>query len=452
MTLSTTRSAARTVTLTTTATTVFYRPAPTVSTQDHLRWSHTESGLPWPTAGMLCCMSAVDVVGLSDDTRIWLVRATDPRFEQFEAHGVVALNCKIGQSIAALRPEQIVALGPSKQHARELARIHEISPGDVILATDSHHPNQVLIGIVEDLYEHRPGVIDGHPHMFSVTWRGRIPRQMLTTHGAQWKRSPVAIDVWTAPDAARDIVLRAAAGEIPRRDDVPPRTQAAPSTSGGVCGSELLSTVRRRLGRPADWLDEAQGAEPRIAPCPINRCDDHTKHRYWLDLAQPDPVASGPNLVIVGINPTCPDIPHPRNTTFQQARRLARGIGAASCVLVNLATRRTANQDELLMVPDGDIVGPRQEHMLALALSQADLVVLAFGRLPGPVGDLLRSQHQRLLQMLDKERADGLVVAHVTDFPRHPRAWTAVAGHADALAAALCSASPNEDRLVTSDR
>jgi hypothetical protein len=144
-------------------------------------------------------------------------------------------------------------------------------------------------------------------------------------------------------------------------------------------------------------------------------------------------------VLIVGVNPTCPDVPHRRNTTFQQARRLARGVGAASCALVNLATRRTANQDELLMHPEGDIVGPRQDRMLRRALAQADLVVLAYGRLPGPVGELLRPHRDRLMHLVDEERKRGLTVAQITDFARHPRSWTAVGGDEASLAAALCA-------------
>jgi hypothetical protein len=140
------------------------------------------------------------------------------------------------------------------------------------------------------------------------------------------------------------------------------------------------------------------------------------------------------------VNPTCPDVDHPRNQTYRQVRRLAAGIGAASCGMVNIATRRTGNVSEL-MSASGELVGPRHDAMLKDAFMKADMVVLAHGRIEGSRRPALEPLRERLMSLVDAERRGGLVVAQIGEFPSHPWPWsTTVPGSPADLVAVLSDA------------
>lgn len=201
-------------------------------------------------------------------------------------------------------------------------------------------------------------------------------------------------------------------------------------------GRDLLAVVPRRLGRPGAWLDPQRVRADR--QCPRGMCFDHTEHRYQLEVTLPDAQPDGPNVLVVGVNPTCPDVDSPGNQPDRQARRLGRGVQAASCGMVNLATLRTGEASDLLDHPASEIVGPRQGEALGWALSQADLVVLAHGRLEGRLADALASGYALLREHLAVEQVRGLIIAQVGDFPSHPWPWgTRIPGPDDALVSQL---------------
>jgi hypothetical protein len=391
---------------------------------------------------------------MTDAAPIWLVRATDVGFDVFREHGIVALNCKVRRDITTLTPEQIEESGSSRRHARELARVQHLDPGHLVIATHGRR-RDVLIGTVTEEYVFRDDLIPEHPHTFEVAWGKQIPRLALDEAGMPWPpRAVVAITDVDLPPAALDVVKRAAAGEefgTPRRSRLgrtPPdtRTSAVRRQAVGISGPKLLARVRRRTGGPVSWVDPAFADEERTVPCPVDRCHDHTRHRYWLPIELHAPRPDGPNLLVVGVNPTCPDVDHPRNQTYRQVRRLAAGIGAASCGMVNLATRRTGNVSELMSV-GGELVGPRHAVMLKKAFEQADLAVLAHGRIEGSRRSALEPLRERLMSLVDAERTRGLVVAQVGEFPSHPWPWsTTVPGGLEDLVAVLSEAvgSPGE--------
>ena len=383
---------------------------------------------------------------MSESGPVWLVRATSVGFDVFREHGIVALNCLVRRDITGLAPQDIEASGTSRAHARELARVLHLDPGHLVIATHSKR-RDVLIGTVLDLYEYRPDLVAEHPHTFAVTWGALLPRELLDAERIRWPYLNVrAITEIDLPPGALRLVVRAASGEqlgTPSRrtrssgrtnPTVPVRRRAV-----GVCGAELLAQVPRRRSEPLTWVDDNLSSEQRIVPCPVGRCVDHTRHRYWLPIELPRPNPKGPNMLVVGVNPTCPDVDHPRNRTYQQVRRLAAGVGAASCCMVNIATRRTGDVAELLSVA-GELVGPRHESMLRVALERADLVVLAHGRIPGGRRSPLHPLRSRLLGLVDEQRERGLVVAQIGEFPSHPWPWsTTVPGNEQALVELLCA-------------
>jgi hypothetical protein len=385
---------------------------------------------------------------MTDAAPIWLVRATDVGFDVFREHGLVALNCKVRRDITMFTPGQIEESGPSRRHARELARVQHLDPGHLVIATHGRR-HDVLIGTVTEEYVYRDDLVPEHPHTFEVTWGPQISRSVLDDAGMPWpSRAVVAITDVDLPPEAVDIVQRAAAGEDFRTPRSRERGRTTRETSitairrraVGISGVELLARVRRRMGGPVSWVDPALAGEERAVPCPVERCHDHTRHRYWLPIEIHAPQPDGPNLLVVGVNPTCPDVDHPRNQTYRQVLRLAAGIGAASCGMVNLATRRTGNISELMSV-GGELVGPRHIDMLHDAFARADLVVLAHGRIQGSRRPVLEPLREQLMSLVDAERRRGLVVAQVGEFPSHPWPWsTTVPGSPEDLVAVLSEA------------
>ncbi len=382
---------------------------------------------------------------MTDTANIWFVRATDVGFDVFREHGIVALNCKVRRDINMLKPEEIKQSGPSRHHARELARVQQLDPGHLVIATHGRR-RDVLIGTVTEEYVYRDDLVPEHPHTFAVAWGSQIPRSLLDDAGMLWPpRAVVAITDVDLPLAALGVVERAAAGEESGAPGLRRRGRSSPTPSisagrrrgVGVCGVDLLAGVPRRMGRPASWVDASLASEERVVPCPVDRCDDHTRHRYWLPIELQGAQPAGPNLLVVGVNPTCPDVDHPRNQTYRQVRRLAAGIGAASCGMVNLATRRTGNVSELMSV-DGELLGPRHGGMLRDALAQADLVVLAHGQIEGSRRAALEPLREQLMRLVDAERGRGLVVGQIGEFPSHPWPWSmTVPGGPEDLVAVL---------------
>src|SRR3954451_12088151 len=115
---------------------------------------------------------------MTDAAPIWLVRATDVGFDVFRRHGIVALNCKVRRDITALTREQIEEAGPSRRHARELARVQHLDPGHLVIATHGRR-RDVLIGTVTEEYVYRDDLVGEHPHTFAVAWGKQVPRSVL---------------------------------------------------------------------------------------------------------------------------------------------------------------------------------------------------------------------------------------------------------------------------------
>ena len=376
-----------------------------------------------------------------DTIRTWLVRATDPGFEAFLEHRVAALNCLVRRDITDLPTAEVREIGPSKRHSRELARLLDVAPGQFVIATHGRR-RDVLVGTVAGGHSYRPDLITDHPHTVDVVWSECLPRRVLDEAGMHWPRLDVlAITEMELPSAALDRVSAAArGGGVPQAAGL--ARASGQGTAGSViphygCGADLLARAPRRIGRPVSWTDSQLSSGEPTSACPTGRCANHTRHRYWLEIDLAHPRPDGPNVLVVGLNPACPD--GPANATYKQVQRLARAVGAASCGMVNLATRRASNAEQLRELSD-ELVGDRQWHMVRRALAQADLVILAYGREGG--AGWLRGPRDHLLALLDVERRRGVTVAQVGDYPAHPirGGWPPESQGDHALAAALRTA------------
>jgi hypothetical protein len=134
----------------------------------------------------------------------------------------------------------------------------------------------------------------------------------------------------------------------------------------------------------------------------------------------PESNPDGPNIVVVGSNPTCPDTPAPNNVTFRNVLTFARVVRAASVGMVNVASRRSASFDDLRRLPADQRVGPRQQLMLREAFRLADLVVLASGPEPAK---RMPAEWAKLTDLLAAEQKRCLVVASVEGRLLHPQVW-----------------------------
>lgn len=360
----------------------------------------------------------------------WVVRATEVGFDFFTTHRLLALNCLVRRDVRGLAREQVVRAGPSARLGAQLARLLDVAPGDLLLATDSARREDVLIGTAAGTYRYDPELDPEHPHVVDVEWLGRRPRAAVVAAGvvipgiAVTAIGPLHLPAETRAELAsaplRDphVAPRVARPRAAGRHA--PAPAPAPPSEGRECGADVLASLPRRSSGPVSWRDPVP--EPPV-PCdhPSSRCRQHTQHRYWLEveLRQPDP--RGPNVLVVGANPTCPDRPALNNTTYDRVRRLGDELGAASLGMVNLATRRTAGVAGLRQVPAEERVGPRQPEVLREALARADLVVLATG---SEITALLPDQVSALSALLREEVARGLVVVEPVGLPTtHPMRW-----------------------------
>lgn len=350
----------------------------------------------------------------------WVVRATEVGLSFFEQHGVVALNCRVRVDVTGVPREEIARCGPRPALAAQLVRLLAAAEGDLVVATDSGTPGQVLVGTVAGPYRYDPSLEPDHPHIREVRWHGRRRRDDLKAAGVGIPGIAVtAIGPLEVPDDVRQRLITVPPTRTGHPTRARRRPMPAPVADGGRQGLDLVAVIPRRVGLPVSWRDPVP--EPEV-PCdhPGRRCERHTRHRYWLEVPLRRRDDAGPNVLVVGANPTCPDEAAAGNTTFARVRALGEELGAATLGMVNLATRRTHDVATLAQLPPSERVGPRQEAMLRAAFGQADLVVLA----PGKEADrLLVHERQQVERLLADEMARGLAVLQPVGIPAHPMRW-----------------------------
>jgi len=268
--------------------------------------------------------------------RTWLLRATDPGLDWCHHHGVLALNCLVRADLGALNPDQIRSLAPNHVYARALATMLDIQPGDQVVATDSNRNRELMIGRVGSRYAYRPELSSEHPHVCEVAWNMPRPRADVVRRGLviPGREVPILGEL-QMPDHLGPLTMNHERQTRRSSAPTPAKTRARLETAMpfvGLSGRDLISTIPRRNGAPVSWIDPKQHAEEVIA-CnhpggPEGRCTRHTRHRYWLALTLRRPSPQGPNVLVVGANPTWPDEPAPGNTTVNRVLTFADHLGA----------------------------------------------------------------------------------------------------------------------------
>lgn len=359
----------------------------------------------------------------------WVVRATAPGLDSFASSGALALNCLVRTDLTGLSGADIARLGTSRAHSRELSNLSRLAEGDLVVATDSA-TRDVLVGRICGEYAHRPDLDPDHPHTRPVAWGPRVSRQAITSGGLRMPGIHVkALGQLEVDDASQQLLERAALGQLtaPSRPSRPARAASTVPAAlvDEAAANALLAAVPRRHGSPVSWVDEQLSLEEQ-EQCrhTVRPCGWHTRHRYWLPLPLVRARADGPNVLVVGANPTCPDEPAPDNTTVNRVVAFGEFVRAASLAIANVASRRTPTFADLRSVPADERWGQRQELMLRAAMQQADLIVVAWGSDAAPWFPL---EVERVSALLAEAQAAGAIVVDAFGRQRHPSRWPTVA-------------------------
>lgn len=169
----------------------------------------------------------------------------------------------------------------------------------------------VGIGSVNGPYGFMPLPVNGCRHSRPVAWFGSVSRAAVTESGLALPERVVlavaALDLRPRSEA----LLKSADWSQPHRpcarrktSPVPPSVPSEKAASPGLHGEDLLATVRRRGPHPP-WAPVLPGSTV-ACPKPVDPCDAHSWHRYWLDVPFAE-TSTGPNLLVLGANPSCPD-------------------------------------------------------------------------------------------------------------------------------------------------
>jgi len=360
----------------------------------------------------------------------WVVWLKDAGLDWAHEQGRIAIDCKVHESAAGLREYELRPVGGDSRHPSELHRfVTEPRLGETVLGiTTVDQSRDVLVGVIAGDYEFRPDLRAGQPHQRRVGWQDRLNRLDLEGQGIRFPTREVVA------------LARLVGGRVRSTPALPARpvrspwakvARAAPPDAGTRPPLDPRTVPHRQRG-PRTWTDEEHAVAPRMT-CPTGTCCDHTEHRYLLDVPLPKPIGGGPHVLVVGTNPSCPDDLSAR--FLGSVRDLADDLGAASCGIVNLLSRRTRSvallKQQLEADPDLDLVGGRQRQVLEAAVHRVDLVVLAHGvtRHGGEFGRQLEAHKQALHEFLREPGAP--VAAHVGDRTSHPsRHWDRLAGPA----------------------
>ena len=363
-------------------------------------------------------------VGSSHVPRAWSTSTVASHF---------AASVLLAKVSGAVRSRPSALIGLSDGHPRHAGELHDfvsgMEHGDAVIGmvrvADS---DEVLVGTVVGSYEYRPDIRPDEPHQRTVEWHGRATRAQVAAAGVELPPGLSRLAIGRLEDGRLAHSIRSSPSQ-----EKPARQvgEAAARVSSLPAGPLAVSDIPLRSFGPLHWIDLGYAAEAVVA-CPEEPpCRHHTVHRYLLDVALPSPTPDGPHILIVGANPSCPDRPQPggRSPRFVlNVSTLAASVGAASCGVVNLLTRRTASLDHLEMLvrnhPDAEMVGGRQQGILDAALERADLVVLAYGHGPrgGKVGARMIAEKESLLRRLRGH--DAPLTATVGPRESHPsRNW-----------------------------
>jgi hypothetical protein len=178
-----------------------------------------------------------------------------------------------------------------------------------------------------------------------------------------------------------------------------------------IRSSAITSRSNLMMDRPLPtWPNKSEPIELTgdTERCVTGKCGStHSKHRFWLPIPVQGPInPTGHDLLVVMINPNCPD--EGDAVTLSNTTWFAEEIGARSGCIVNLLSRRCGKRLEL----QEDAQAPHNLDVLETAVGLATLILLAWG----PTQVSRRAMKQRIraeakLRNALKARPEVLVVS-----------------------------------------
>lgn len=336
--------------------------------------------------------------------RTWMVKTTDPKLEACRTAGVVAVNFHVGFDPSLLSDDELRSTLKGSRSARytnQLLRfVHKIAIGDRVVTKEG---DRWFAGSVASGYRYDPRVIDGHPHVRSVRWQNTPlgPAEAMAIENARRSRYATVelLEGSVLLDAGRpsgDPVAELSEFPAPSRHLGQIRTAGRPRWPAFDDGPRESCQRSLRLCRPAT----------------------HTRYRHTATLLD-DPSKAGPAILVIGLNPSCPD--DPDQPTFRPARQVGQVLGARWVGMINLLARRAP---DLSQVAGDDLVGQSREVLEAM-LNQVDFTIAAWGLAPASDthSETTAVVEVERLWTLETLRRAGVPVLGIHGQSRHPSRW-----------------------------
>ncbi len=151
----------------------------------------------------------------------------------------------------------------------------------------------------------------------------------------------------------------------------------------------------------------------------IVSCCESTGYRYRLDVHTSR--ADGRHLLVIQLNPSTANSAK-SDATIGKVSNWAYENGFAKVTFVNLFAKRTPYPAELIG-PYGALNGPLNDGMIRAAAIEADVIVLAWGKIPRALERHFCRRHAFLRTLLHGRPVHAVGQPLRDGSPRHGRTW-----------------------------
>lgn len=148
-------------------------------------------------------------------------------------------------------------------------------------------------------------------------------------------------------------------------------------------------------------------------------CCEVRGYRYRLDVSTASPSAK--RVLVVQLNPSTANSLK-SDPTIGKVSIWAYEKGFAAITFVNLFAKRTPHPNELVGTYS-EVSGPRNDDTLRAAIREADVIVLAWGKIPAHLSAYFRRRYRVLHKLIRKRPVHAVGSALPDGSPRHGRSW-----------------------------
>lgn len=346
--------------------------------------------------------------------RVWMTKSTDPGLQACRDAGVIAVNFYVRFDVSGRAESELVAdLKGSRSaiFARQLFRFaNAIQVGDRVVTKDA---GDWYEGTVTGDYFYQPSLIDEHPHVRSVSWQHTPLDQAEAQDVQALRRSPYATVELLEP--------RTDGGE--RAVSQPPVARQRGTLAIAKSPSAPLQWRADRAGVHPVWPEVDDG--PRVPCARLRRPCRPAEHSRWRHTATlvDAPTAPGPAMLVVGLNPSCPD--DLGQATFAPVIAVAEQLGARWAGMVNLLPLRLTDLSTLSAEVPAETLVADNRRVVEAMLGQVQGVIAAWGMQPGSTAPstanaVIGDERDWLLKAAARA---GVDVVGIDGRPLHPSRW-----------------------------